>query len=209
MRSKLSNPLFFTPYCIKAEGYEKIDMDSILLNKIENAIEMKNISKLDSNENSSLVEPYKVIAFDGIWYLLAKDIESNKIKTYLISNIEEFRATTQVFNLGEKDIDTILQNVHTAWFEDGNSFTVTLKIKKEIAHFFKLKKHLSSQKITKENKDGSLIVTYDVSCDEDVDNLVKAWLPHIEVLKPLRFRKRLLGELEEYIKGLKLIESSL
>jgi len=208
MRSKLSNPLFFTPYSIKSEGYEDIDMDSELLNKIENAIEKKNISKLTSNDNSSLVEPYKVIAFDGIWYLLAKDIDANKIKTYLISEIQEFRASTNILNLGASDIDTVLQKVHTAWFEDGNSFTVTLKIKKEIAHYFKLKKHLSSQKITKENKDGSLIVTYDVSCDEDVDNLVKAWLPHIEVMKPLRFKKRLLGELEEYIKGLKQVEPS-
>ena len=38
---------------------------------------------------------------------------------------------------------------------------------------------------------------------EDVDNLIKAWLPHIKVLKPERFRKRLLNELEEYIELLK------
>jgi len=47
-------------------------------------------------------------------------------------------------------------------------------------------------------------VSFQVSHDEDVDNLIKAWLPHIEVLKPERFRKRLVGELEAYVRELKM-----
>jgi len=69
----------------------------------------------------------------------------------------------------------------------------------------KLKKHLSSQKILKENSDDSLIVSFSVSSDEDVDNLIKSWLPHIEVMKPERFRKKLISELELYVKELKQI----
>ena len=53
--------------------------------------------------------------------------------------------------------------------------------------------------VEKENDDGSLIVTLAVSSDEDIDNLIKAWLPHIEVIKPERFKKRLILELEEYV----------
>ena len=205
IRAKLSNPLFFNPYNIKEESFESIDMNSLLLNKIEDAITKCNLSKVTSNDIISTVEPYKVVAFDGFWYLLAKDKADGKIKTYLISNIQEFRASLDVFSHKHLNIDAILENVHTAWFEDGNSFSVKVKIKKQIAHFFKLKKHLTSQKIVKENNDGSIIVTFTVSCDEDVDNLIKSWLPHIEVLQPSRFRKRLIGELEEYIKELKNI----
>jgi len=206
LRAKMTNPLFFNPYKIKAEGFESINKDSALLNKIEDAITKKNFSKVKSNDIISDVEPYKVVAFDGIWYLLAKDLEDKKLKTYLISHIQEFRASAQVFANEHRDINKMLENVHTAWYEDGNSFSVKVKIKKEIAPYFKLKKHLSSQKIVKENKDGSLIVTFDVSCDEDVDNLIKAWLPHVEVISPTRFRKRLIQELEEYVKGLKSLQ---
>ena len=209
IRAKLTNPLYFNPYNIKPEGFEGMDKDSDLANKIEDAIIKRNISKISSNELVSEVEPYKVVAFDGIWYLLAKDREDKKIKTYLLSTIEEFRASTKTFSTSYVDINAILENVHTAWFEDGNSFVVKIKVKKEIAHFFRLKKHLNSQEILKENKDGSLVVAFNVSCDEDVDNLIKAWLPHIEVISPTRFRKKLIGELESYISSLKEVNPSI
>ena len=203
IRAKLSYPLFFTPYHVKAEGYEEIRMNSGILNKIEDAIAKNNVSSVRSQGITSRVEPYKVVAFDGIWYLFAKDLEDDKVKTYLISQIEEFRGSLQIYTSDLASIDKMLENVHTAWFEDGNSFEVTIRVQPEIAHFFKLKKHLSSQEIIKEYRDGSLVVTFSVSTDEDVDNLIKAWLPHIEVLKPERFRKRLLSELETYISMLK------
>ena len=206
IRAKLSQPLFFTPYQIKAEGYEPLDMDSSLLNKIEDAIEKKNISTITSNNQLSKVEPYKVVSFDGIWYLFAKDLSDEKIKTFLIAHIKEFRADLDTHSNDVEVINKMLDNVHTAWFEDGNSFTVTVKIKPEIAHYFKLKKHLPSQKIIKEGDDGTLVISFDVSSDEDVDNLIKAWLPHIEVLKPERFRKRLIVELESYLSSLKTLD---
>jgi len=203
IRAKLTNPLYFNPYNIKAESFEKINMDSEIANKIEDAITKRNLSKVTSNDIISVVQPYKIVAFDGIWYLLAKDMADKKIKTYLVSHIQEFRASTKIFSTNYIDINTILENVHTAWFEDGNSFSVKVKVKKEIAHYFILKKHLPSQEIVKENSDGSIIVTFNVSSDEDVDNLIKSWLPHIEVISPTRFKKRLTSELEEYLKELK------
>jgi predicted DNA-binding transcriptional regulator YafY len=206
IRAKLSNPLFFTPYNIKSDAYEAINMDSALLNKIEDAITKRNISKVTSNEIVCVVEPYKVVAFDGFWYLLAKDRDDRKIKTYMIANMKEFRATSEVFAKEYVNIDKVLENVHSCWFNDGNSFDVKVKIKPTVAQYFKLKKHLSSQEIIKENSDGSLIVSFQVSHDEDVDNLIKAWLPHIEVLKPERFRKRLVGELEAYVRELKMAQ---
>lgn len=204
IRAKIANPLFFSPYDIKAETFQTIDMDSELLNKIEDAIKKRNLSQVRSNEKTSIVEPYKVVAFDGIWYLLAKDRADGKIKTYLIADIEKFRATTEVFEDGYVDVDKLLENVHTAWFDDGNSFEVEVKIAKEIAHFFELKKHLTSQKILKKYSDGSLLVSFEVSHDEDVDNLIKAWLPHIEVVAPKRLREKMIAELEGYLMSLKL-----
>lgn len=203
IRAKLTDPLYFNPYKIKPEGYESINKDSELLNKIEDAIIKRNVSKLKINENVCQVEPYKVVAFDGIWYLLANDCEDKKIKTYLISHIEEFRASTKVFDTKYMNVDKVLENIHTAWFEDGSSFKVTVRVKKEIAHFFKLKKFLISQEILEERSDGSLVVSFLVSSDEDVDNIIKSWLPHIEVMSPSRFRSKFIGELEGYLKELK------
>lgn len=199
IRAKLSYPLLVSPYHVKAELFEKINLDRSILNKIEDAIIKKNVSKITSNEMITVVEPYKVVAFDGIWYLFAKDLGDGKIKTYLISHIRQFRASLEVYESDQAMILRMLNNVHTAWFEDGNSFEVMIKVMPEVAHYFKIKQHLSSQVIKKEHKDGALTITFQISTDEDVDNLIKAWLPHIEVLKPERFRKRLLNELKHYV----------
>ena len=76
------------------------------------------------------------------------------------------------------------------WFDDGGDFNVIVRVMPEIAHNFKLKDFLSSQEILEEYDDGSIIVKFDVTSDEDVDNLIKSWLPHIEILEPERLRKK-------------------
>jgi len=203
IRAKISNPTFFSPYEIKPEAYEEINMDSELVNKIEDAIKKRNISKVKSNECISVVEPYKVVAFNGFWYLMAKDRADKKIKTYMMAKMQEFYATTEVFDSKYIDIDKLLENVHSAWFDDGNCFEVVIKIKPQAANYFKLKKHLTSQKIVEEKKDGTLIVSFEVSHDEDVDNLIKSWLPHVEVVSPTRLRDKLFKELQSYLRELK------
>ena len=72
----------------------------------------------------------------------------------------------------------------------------------DVAEYFKQKDFLESQEIVKENEDGSLEVSFEVSHDEDIDNIIKAWIPHVEVLEPKRFREKMLGELREYVKRL-------
>ena len=84
-----------------------------------------------------------------------------------------------------------LYNTHSAWFDDGQSFKVVVKVDKQIAIYFKQKKFLQSQHIEEELEDGSLIVSFEVSHDEDCDNIIKSWLPHIEVLEPIRFRNKI------------------
>ena len=209
IKAKIANPLFFSPYDIKASGFEEIDMNSNLLNKIEDAITKRNISHVSSNDKTSTVDPYKVVAFEGIWYLLAKDRADNRIKTYLVADITEFRATPDVFASDYVDIDKLLENVHSAWFDDGNSFEVHVKVAKEIAHFNKNKKYLTSQRILNKYNDGSLLVSFEVSHDEDVDNLIKAWLPHIEIVSPKRLRDKLANELESYLEKLKSKSSAM
>jgi predicted DNA-binding transcriptional regulator YafY len=46
------------------------------------------------------------------------------------------------------------------------------------------KEFIQSQKIEQEFADGSLHISFEVSHDEDVDNIIKAWLPHVEILEP-------------------------
>ena len=197
---KIINKNFYSPYFIKQDDLEDIDIDSPLISQLEQLIENKEIAKITFTNQIKELEIYKIAAFDGIWYLLAKDINTKKIKTFRLIDIKEIVPTSRYHKTPNKYIDEVLDDVHSAFFEDGNSFDVTVKVYKEIASYFRSRDFLESQEIIQEYDDGSLLVKFSVSHDEDIDNIIKSWLPHIEILQPKRFRDKLLRELKDYIK---------
>lgn len=199
--SKLLTPTFNTPYHIKATSFQKLDSCNNLIKDIEFCIKNEFISQLKLNENLITIHPYKIVSFNGIWYLLANEIETNRVKSFLINDITNIIPSKEKYKI-DKNIDEILSNVHSAWFEDGNSFEVKILVYKEIAYFFKLKKVISTQKILNENVDGSLIISFEVSHYEDIDNIIKSWLPHIEVLEPFDYKTKFKKEFEVYLNNI-------
>jgi len=196
---KLLTPNRFNPYYIKQEDIEDISIDSKHINQIEDAIQYQNQIEINSN----IVDPYKIVAYDGIWYLVAKDTHDNKTKSYLVSNIQTIKVLSSKYNLSQQEIDQIISKTHSSYFVDGECFEVRVKVYKEIAHIFEKKNFLQSQKILETNSDGSLIVSFDVSHDEDIDNIIKSWIPYIEILEPQRFRDKIINELEDYLQKIK------
>ena len=197
--SKLLTPGYASAYHIKEHAMESIDMDSMTLNALEDAISLKNRVHLVLNHRAFYIEPYKVVSFDGIWYLLGKDIEDGKIKTVFIHEIEKMQIQKEKYDL-DKPIDEILSNVHSAWFEDGNSMDVTIKVHQNAAFNFKLKNLLPSQEIKQEFEDGSLLIDFKVSTQEDIDNIIKAWIPDVEIIAPQSYRESFVKEMKSYLK---------
>ena len=93
----------------------------------------------------------------------------------------------------------MLDKAHSPYYQDGNSFNIKVKVYSEIAHFFEQKEFLQSQEIEEKLEDGSLIINFEISHDEDIDNIIKSWLPHIEIIEPIRFKEKLKNELKEYL----------
>ncbi|MBD3843738.1 MAG: WYL domain-containing protein, partial [Campylobacterales bacterium] len=199
LKSKLLRKEFFNPYYIKKVDLEDIDLDSTIVEQLEFAIKERYHVKLKCVSKELIVEPYKITAYDGIWYLFAKDESDKKMKTFLLSKIKSVITMAQKHSTNPKDIDKILSKTHSAYYQDGTSFKVLIKVDPVIAHYFTQKDHLHTQKILETLEDGSLLIEFEVSHDEDIDNLIKSWLPHIEVLEPIEFKERILKELKEYI----------
>ena len=197
--SKLIYPNFFNPYYIKPQLHQSIDMDSPLLNKIEDAIEEKRLCKIQTKDNIEELRALKIVNFDGIWYLLCKEFKLNKIKTLFLSDITDITFLETTIKIDE-NIETLLNShIQSPHFEDGEEFEVTIKVNSNISQYFTLKKHLPSQELMQRNDDGSILVRFRVSTDEDVDNLIKSWLPDIEVISPIRFRDKIIHELKQYL----------
>lgn len=196
---KLINNNFYNPYYIKQDDIEDLDIDSPKIECLERLIKEHAIVELELKNTTTSVELYKIANFEGFWYLFAKDLSDNKTKTFKLSSIVQIHETNRHHQTPNETIESILDKTHSAFYKDGNSFEVTVKVHSEIAEYFKHKDFLESQKIIDEYEDGALKVSFEISHDEDVDNIIKSWLPHIEVLEPARFKKRIINELKEYI----------
>lgn len=199
--SKLLLPNFTTPYHIKTTTFEKLEVDSKVVQSIKKAIEQNLISSIKIKNQEKIIYPYKIVSFSGIWYLLAKDEFDNKIKSFMLTDIKNIKLLNNQYSI-DKPIDEILSNVHSAWFEDGSSFKVTILVNEVIAYYFKKKKILPTQENIKELKNGDLIVSFMVSHYEDIDNLIKAWLPHIEIIDPIDYKEQITNELQKYLDNL-------
>jgi len=196
---KLIYPNFFNPYYIKKTSYESLNTNTQIVKKLERAIESKNIITISLDSLSIEVEPYKIASFDGFWYLFAKDINSTKIKTFMLSNIEEVSLQNNFHNTNLTTIQQVLDSTHSAWFDDGEVFEVVIEVYPEIAEYFLKRNFLQSQEILEIKEDGTLMIRFEISHYEDIDNLVKSWLPHIKVISPVHFREQIKQELQEYL----------
>ena len=197
---KVVTQSFYNPYYIKQDDIEDINTDSAFIEELEENIKQNEILRVKLKHKTTEIEPYKIANFNGFWYLFAKDLDDEKTKTFKLSELRNIKKTYKKHKTSYKTINSILDKTHSAFYEDGNSFEVQIKVYKEVAIYFKNRDFLQSQKITKEFEDGSLEVSFEVSHDEDIDNIIKSWLPHVEVLAPQRFRDRLTKELQNYLK---------
>ncbi len=194
LHAKLSNPYF-----IKQNQLAPINTDPLLHNKLKRVIKSQHIIEVVFGEHIFKVEPYKLTNFDGIWYLFAKNLNTNKMKNYILSEIKEVKDLNRPYKMTQEKIDNILKNVHSAWFEDGTAYTVIIKVNKNISHYFKQRDFLHSQEILEEFENGDLCISFEVTHDEDIDNIIKSWLPDIEVLQPKRYKEKIISELRDYL----------
>lgn len=153
----------------------------------------------DYKEKSRTVNPYKLINYDGIWYLLAD--EDGKLKTFTFSKIEKFKweDDTKIFTPKKDFVNQIAQN-DINWFTTDELIEVTLQIDNVAKEYFKRKESLPNQKIIEKNETHFIISTK-VSYDDEILKLVKYWIPYIKIIEPEYLKEKLDIVLKEYIKN--------
>ncbi|MEA2091154.1 MAG: WYL domain-containing protein, partial [Campylobacterota bacterium] len=162
---KIVTKSFFNPYYIKQDDLEDIDTESPLIEELEANIEQNEILRVKLPTKTIEIEPYKIANFDGFWYLFAKDLSDEKTKTFKLSELKDIKKIYKRHTTPIKKVESILDKTHSAFYEDGNSFEVIIKVYPEAAIYFENRDFLQSQKIIQEFKDGSLEVSFEVTHD--------------------------------------------
>lgn len=145
---------------------------------------------------SRQVRPLKIALFDGFWYLITLN-SWNTFMKFSLGRIEQVRTHSQTF--APIAIDDKLAQSPNIWFDTEQNVEIKLKIAPPIAGYFKEVEFFPYQKIEKNYKDGSLLISCKTANFMQVLPQIQRWLPHIEVISPHELAKTLHEQLENYL----------
>ncbi|EFP0126349.1 WYL domain-containing protein, partial [Campylobacter coli] len=141
------------------------------------------------------VKPYKLLNYQGIWYLIAD--EKDKLKHFTFSKIKNIRKNDEIFTPKEEFLDQIL-NDKNIWLDDSKEAIVKLD-KKAKEHFFR-KNILNNFELIDEDEQSYTLKVY-FSYDDELLNVVKQWIPYMKIEKPFELKEKLDSILKDYLEN--------
>ncbi len=157
-------------------------------------------TKKDGSSKQVHVHPYRIANFSNFWYLLAYDVEGEKLKSYHINSIDrvEVAGENYISNVTiEKEIQDTFAKFDSVWF-DGNPKSVELQISGNAKLY--AERNLPKSATIISTNDKILIVNYEYYNSAEVMSFVKQWLPDIKILKNKELQKELKDTLNSYLK---------
>ena len=195
--NRLYDVVMAEPVFVKID--ESVPLDGHLLSRVVKAICMKKQGRFQYTVFSPyevIAEPFKVVYFDGFWYLIGRDVHDGALKRYALDKIEDFKATKTCFKCIPAMLDGDLKKSANIWFTGERTIEILILVDQSCADYFKRRKVFPTQEIREEKSDGSLIVSFLVGNYEEIRNILKTWLPNVKIMAPE-------GLKEEFMKAMK------
>ena len=190
------------PFESKKDNYE-------FMKKLEHAIYHQEYITIQYSVKSRVeeyeVKPYKILFMHENFYLACEvDAINFSFSLYRISNIKEITRSTKTFHKN-RDIEDFIKFMQTPFAKYQQGFrehliNVVLEVDKSKASYFRAKQFLSSQEVVETKDNGNLIVTYKVTQNMEIEELIKRWLPYVRVIEPKRLKDKLERELKVYLR---------
>lgn len=152
--------------------------------------------KYSYNDKDLVVEPYKLLNHNGIWYLMAQ-IEG-QIKSYCVHKMKKVRRDIHSFKVDNRLLDEITINP-SPWFRD-DKVEVVLNIKPSFVSYFMDRNIIPNILSSVTNFDKSINIKIIVNTVEEIKGIIKFWLPNIDVVEPKSLKDSILNDIKEFIK---------
>jgi len=147
----------------------------------------------DGKPQKRVIDPYRMVSYEGEWYIRGYCHQRNKHLTFALSRIKEASLLASHFNQ-QKDIEG--EN-EFGIFRGSNKYKVKIHFNKSEAPYVKERLWNKKQKIS-ENKKGEVTLSFPVSHLREVKRWVLSWGKGALVLEPPELRK----EIEKEIKAM-------
>jgi predicted DNA-binding transcriptional regulator YafY len=181
---------------------ESVPLDARLMNRLLKAIRSKrrvSFHYASVNSHPATVDPYKIVHYDGFWYLVAREDGTGIIKRYALDKLRELKMQPVACAGMPKDLDELLRQSANIWFCEERNLEVLIEVNPKAADYFKRRKIFPTQELRKEKPDGSLIVIFKVGNYEEIRDILKAWLPNVKILSPENMKKSFAAELRNWL----------
>ncbi|MDF1875976.1 WYL domain-containing protein [Sulfurimonas sp. SAG-AH-194-I05] len=195
-------------YGFITKPYETKKSDVKLLQEIESAIHYKCYTTVTYEVNGETttysVKPYKIVFMNENFYLACENTSEEFLFTnFRLANIQKIETQAKTFHLNP-DIEEFIKNMQTPWSKYTPEFRkhtveVIVEVSSAKARFFKAKKFLPSQQVVETKEDGTLVLSFKVTQEMEMEELVKKWLPHVVVIEPLTLIEKIENEIKEYL----------
>ncbi|SGY81495.1 Putative uncharacterized protein [Moritella viscosa] len=137
------------------------------------------------------VYPYRLVNDRGIWYLAA--IYQDNLHSFRIAYISQFLQSEDKYKHQSHIQDEIIRQ-GMQWIDIDKS-DVLIQVDSHVALRFIDSDLLPNIQVLKEMDDGSLLISSQVTRLHDVIPILKAWMPHVEVLSPVSLKHELIRDL--------------
>lgn len=148
------------------------------------------------NDKERLVKPYKLVNNDGVWYLLAD--EKTKLKHFALSKIKNYKVLHNSEFTPSKGVLAKIENNDLKWYNAKPKSAQILILPKARA-YFERKKAFGEFKRLKDDENG-ILIEVEFAFDDELLNLVKAWIPYVKIIAPKGLNDDLKKLLEEYLR---------
>jgi len=194
--------------------FVKIDdampLDTTFLNRMVKAIRDKkqvgfHYTSKTKGAHAVQMEPYRIVYFEGFWYLIGNETATGILKRYALDKIKDLKLTKTGFKSIPQNLDSVLQGSANIWFSEDMNLEIEVLIDAKVSNYFKRRQMFPTQQIKEERPDGSLVVTFRVGHQDAILHILKSWIPHLTILAPADFRKNILKEVKEWVKKQELL----
>ena len=149
------------------------------------------------------VKPYKILFMNENFYLACEVDTEYKFTMFRISKIQKVQKRDTTFY---KDLDIVdfINNIQTPFAKyqpnyKNHLIDIKVEVLKQKAEFFKAKKFMPSQNIIETRDNGNLIITFQVTQELEIEELIKRWLPYLKVLEPLTLDEKIKNDIKLYL----------
>ncbi len=158
-------------------------------------------TKKDGTRKDVHAHPYRIANLSNYWYLLAYDVEAEKLKSYHINSIDSvvLAGENYINNAAvEKEIEDTFVDFTSAWF-DGEAKSVKLQVTGTAKHYLDRSPPRNITIISRSDRE--LEIQFDYYNDIEVLNFVKKWLPDIKIIDHLKLKQKLQKTLQNYLQN--------